>query len=134
MTDTLVAFLKARLDDDERAATAPASAVWASPEWRFTEGDDGPFVDLGTTHLTEESGLNVAELEHIAHHAPARILREVAAKRQLINDYEESAADLDAQDAPDRDWVGRLDGLEAALRHLATAYADHPDHLEEWRP
>ncbi|MDX3183515.1 DUF6221 family protein [Streptomyces sp. ME02-7008A-1] len=85
MTDALAAFLKARLDEDEQTATAPSSAVWASPEWRFTDGDDGPFVDLGTNQLAEGSGLNAAELEHIARQDPARTLREVEAKRGLLD-------------------------------------------------
>ena len=151
MTDALAAFLKARLDEDEQTATAPSSAVWASPEWRFTDGDDGPFVDLGTNQLAEESGLNAAELEHIARQDPARTLREVEAKRALLAEYgtavaarEEASTVLQKTRASGWDpimaeleeasAIHKRDALLRVLRLLAAVYADHPDYLPEWRP
>ena len=86
MTDDLVAFLRARLDDDQGYAVA-----------------------FGKKQL----------------------LRDVEAKRRIIAIYEEAVPQYQAH----RDWpAGELDGLRTAIACLATAYADHPDYREEWKP
>lgn len=82
MSADLVAFLRARLDDDERIAAAVDSTPWrqgdaGSPEW------DHHLVyvdqDVRVLHdLTEE------EAAHVARHDPARVLAEVAAKRVIL--------------------------------------------------
>jgi len=121
----LIAFLNARLDEDEAAAKAvrqprnwhqgDESDPWASwdrdmiymwpPEfhtpiesdkhWRGLQADDD--------HLAA----------HIARHDPARVLREVAAKRAIL------------------DAVG-YDDREDVAGHLAAVYSDHPDYRQEW--
>lgn len=56
---------------------------------------------------------------------PAQLLAEVEAKRAL----------LDAFDEPTTvDNVAEEEGLCRAVRIIATAYADRPGYLEEWRP
>lgn len=138
MTD-LVAFLKDRLDEDEQMATAPSSAVWASPEWRFADGDDGPFVDLGTNQLAVESGLNAAELEHMARQDPARTLREVEAARAVLDLYEEAGHRMDRA-MRDADTVAYQEArvehrtLRRVLLREAAVHQAHPAYLEEWRP
>ena len=121
----LIAFLNARLDEDEAAAKAvrqprnwhqgDESDPWASwdrdmiymwpPEfhtpiesdkhWRGLQADDD--------HLAA----------HIARHDPARVLREVAAKRAIL------------------DAVG-YDDREDVAGHLAAVWSDHPDYRQEW--
>lgn len=67
----MVAFLLARLDEDERAARA-AAAVAAD-------------VALSVPPAT---------VEHVARHDPARVLREVAALRAIVLDSATSPAVL----------------------------------------
>ncbi|MDP9949133.1 MULTISPECIES: DUF6221 family protein [Streptomyces] len=124
--DDLAQFLRDRLDEDEQAARAAHAPNWS------TDGRTGLHYGVEDGWMTD--ALTTADADHIARHDPARVLREVEAKRRLLTDYEENAADLDAQHAPDMDYVGRADGLETALQHLATAYADHPDYRDAWRP
>ncbi|KOG78714.1 MULTISPECIES: DUF6221 family protein [Streptomyces] len=139
MSGLLPSFVTARLDDDERTATAPSAASWATPEWRFSTTADGAFIDLGTIHLTEECGLNTAEMEHVALQDPARALREVKAKRQLVDLYE-SAADRMDQAMRNADTTGYQEAkveyqvLRRVLLAEAAVYADHQDYLPEWTP
>ncbi|MYW33616.1 hypothetical protein GT040_31215 [Streptomyces sp. SID2119] len=68
MTAALVAFLRARLEDDERVARACAGdGAWAVEDLEFYAPD-----------LSDEVRA------HAALHDPARTLREVEAKRQLL--------------------------------------------------
>ncbi|MEV8395931.1 MULTISPECIES: DUF6221 family protein [unclassified Streptomyces] len=113
MTDDLVTFLSARLDEDEqiaREADPDLSAVFTRIECFDTE--------------------MAADERHIMAHGPSRVLREIDAKRELLSRYEAMTAGLLV-----------MTGVEAILAeyrrvllpHLALPYADHPDYREEWR-
>lgn len=134
MTD-LIAFLRARLDDDEALARqAFAGHNDAGPVW--SEIWSGA-VQLGEHEdllITNDSGVS----RHIERHDPARILAEVGVKRQVIELAEHaSALDVDvdgqfrigARDTVTEPYIG-----DEILRHLALPYADHPDYREDWRP
>jgi hypothetical protein len=118
--DDLAAFLKARLDEDEAAASA------ASPgPWRLNaEGDEVLAVDDVT--VAEAFALSGRQLrataDHIARHDPARVLREVAAGRAILTAY------WAASSQPEEG------GLEAAVRHLAVVYSDHRGYRAKWKP
>ena len=56
---------------------------------------------------------------HIARRDPARALREVEAKRQIIRCYQEAQRSLVAEGE---------DALWEAIGFLADAYSDHPDY------
>jgi hypothetical protein len=108
--DDLVTFLRVRLAEDEAAARA-----WL------------PFGNP-----------DAAARDHVARHDPARVLREVDAKRRII-EAAEDASGIDAQlDGQLR--VGRRDEAiepyvgDVILRALALPYADRPDYRDEWRP
>ena len=79
----LVAFLNARLDEDE--ATAKASVM---PEWMISEsGEFGYIVAAVGTETTGESIADAWQEDvavHIARHDPARVLRRVKATRDLV--------------------------------------------------
>lgn len=96
----LVEFLRARLDEDEKAAKA--------------------WLPFGNS--------DAADRDHIARHDPARVLREVDAKRRLIQLYE---AQMETGG-----FVGTFyaNTAEPSLRLLALPYADDPEYREEWRP
>jgi hypothetical protein len=113
----LVAFLRARVQDDWNHArdAMVKDGVWKAERTVIVldTGAEIPEVYLGPA-------------DHIARFDPARIFREVEAKRALLDRYEDpQMTGLTA---------GFLDGLRHALALLATTYADHPDYRESWRP
>lgn len=76
---------------------------------------------------------------HIARHDPARVLAEVEAKRRVVDEcaywegkVQEAAADPTAIPYPS--LADRYEVARAVLRALGTAYADHPEFREEWKP
>jgi len=122
----LVEFLRARLDRDEQIARDCASAPWkAAP---------GGTVGLGTDDPAPVAKAeNDAYAEHIARHDPARTLAEVAARRQIVDDYEKGAWILGQRHrTPELDAAQNV--RESVLRLLALPYATHPAYQEEWRP
>jgi hypothetical protein len=85
--------------------------------------------------------------EHIARHDPARVLREIDAKRQLIargGPFCTSNCDEPGNEPmdPDTNWTAPLEhhldcAAYKAAGLLALPYADHPEHpehREDWRP
>jgi hypothetical protein len=104
--DDPVTFLRAELDEDERAARAAADtnegANWSARSmWR------SPFD------------------EHIARHDPARVLAEVDAKRRILDWAVETARVVDQDQyalAP-----------EQVVMLLGLPYAGHLDYRQEWR-
>jgi hypothetical protein len=149
--DELIAFLAARLDEDEAAAKA-----WASPPWREDAthwqvvGQREPRYDNGrgeTLTVIDVSGRpvdfaeaiqvrwdsNGERAEHIARHDPARVLADVAADRALLTALSEAAkADLGITGEPyDAGWC---EALELAVKIRAARFADHPDYRQEWKP
>jgi hypothetical protein len=107
--DDLVAFITARLDEDERCARgAERNSVGA--EWTA--------VDL-------QSGYDARMDEHIARHDPARVLREVAAKRRILAAAAEYSPELEHGD--NGEWA-----FDLVVRELAAAWSDHPDYRAEW--
>jgi hypothetical protein len=123
MMSDLIAFLTARLDEDEAAAKKAAQK--RRGPWHYL-GDKfraSVFGVQGFDHGHVAETFGVALAAHIARHDPARVLREVGAKRAIIGTHESP----DWQ--PDGQW-----GPCHTLRQLAAAYSDHPDYQQEWRP
>lgn len=131
-------FLKARLDEDEAMAQAANGPRWAPGDGNISEGglyavdQDGDgwtiaWFELGTANEAADGGRQLprwpkmerhahSNSVHAARHDPDRVLREVAAKRVIMDQAEEASA------------LGDL-----ILRALASAYADHKDFQSEWR-
>lgn len=132
----LVEFLRARLDDDEQVALAAAEG---GPDW----------PDSPSERMTPA-------LAHARRHDPARVLREVEAKRCIVAAHKQvpftdvNLGMIDAQvcftccsrmDMPDD--LEEPDGWDfprvktpfpcPTLRLLAAPFADHPDYREDWR-
>ncbi|MFJ9887192.1 DUF6221 family protein [Streptomyces sp. NPDC091287] len=143
----LVAFLRARFDEDEqtaRAAAARPSGV-SGERWRVsgTHSDDGGTYWSVTT-VSSDDRVGVIELigsgmsgggahteevaQHVVHHAPARVLAEVDAKREVLR------LASAAHDYYETFMSGFAAEMEKALRLFAVAYADHPDYKNTWRP
>ena len=122
----LIAFLNARLDEDEALANQAVPWPWGSDPATAWIGIPGPDPLHVWAHMTA--------------HNPCRVLREVAAKRRIIAAtlaYEakidgewaccHSAADIAAGRCPEisPDSIG-------ILRDIAAVYSDHPDYRQEW--
>lgn len=121
--DELVRWLGEQLDEDERIVRAvhgpidgPLGRKWWTPE-------------EVKTRLCDDQ-IHMSDAEHIAVWGPARVLREIEAKRQIIEQHKRYAAER-------RRMMGGWDPQSddsPILVALATAYADRPGYREEWRP
>ncbi|WP_282698023.1 DUF6221 family protein [Streptomyces sp. CC208A] len=127
----LVQFLRARLDEDAAVARAAKPGPWAVEEdrenltrWVVNEEHT---LDVGLGYVGNRTQGDAA---HIARHDPTRVLAEVEAKRQIIEQHERYAAER-------RRMMGGWDPQSddsPILAALATVYADHPDYRPEWAP
>ncbi|MGW4484316.1 DUF6221 family protein [Amycolatopsis sp. NPDC004368] len=138
--DDLIAFLRARLDEDEQAARDSAGVRWVTPVPGSVHVDPAAIREntlayghLGFVVSADVSPQGDAYRRHIARHDPARVLAEVAAKRQIIDAAvrADEAGDAALQTAGE---YARAQALSDVLDWLALPFADHPDYREEWRP
>lgn len=155
MTDDLVAFLRARLDEVEQtargAATHAAAAIgehvhkigaadgraydgtWWTNDYDHVFARD-PRPGRKLQGMVADCGYGAMDLTaHIAEHDPHRVLRDVEADRALLAEYER-VADMDTDDPEPEFASGRAAGLGLAVRHRAVRFADHRDYQEAWRP
>lgn len=94
--DELIAFLRARLAEDEQAARAATAGPW---EWRHEHGElwqpkpDG-WLDYSGEYIAGPGdratlfgpGMTPhADAVHVARHDPARVLADIEAKKQTIS-------------------------------------------------
>ncbi|MCT4357878.1 DUF6221 family protein [Streptomyces sp. Je 1-79] len=121
MSEDLVTFLKARLDEEDalaRRCDGDGCGRWSA---------HGHTVDFCQVEL---AGFHPAIALHVALHDPARVLREVEAKRRILARHVLSPAVGD----PELPWDDRddcqFDGDPWPcddLLDLASPYTDHPD-------
>lgn len=142
--DDLITWLRAQIDEDERAAllalqghdvSDPATmppdkraARWCSDYERLSVIVDDSQQEM----CTVGPGANWHAASHIARHDPARVLREVEAKREII---EQHPAGRDHPE--DGDYClecGHFGYPSTTLRLLALPYSDCPGYQEEWQP
>jgi hypothetical protein len=128
VSEDLIAFLRARLAEDEAAAQAASDGPWMP--WHGRPGLGLGHLEFGIALPGQGSGSLAAiatelwlDAEHIARHDPVRVLREVEAKRAIVDEIERELAD-DPTSETDR-W---------RLSVLAAVYRDHPDYRQEWAP
>ncbi|NED73352.1 hypothetical protein G3I51_13565 [Streptomyces sp. SID9944] len=72
------------------------------------------------------------DADHIAEWDPARVLREIDAKRQLLSQYEALAAGVLVLTSGTQEILSEY--RRVILPSLAAAYSDRPGYREEWRP
>jgi len=122
MTVSITEFITARLREDEQQALSASPGPWhLNAEHDEVIAIDG--IEVCTAHALSNNQLrNTAR--HIARHDPARVLREIEAKRAIL---ENSVFVMDK-------YAGGmyLDFVRETLRHLAAIYSDHPDYNPKW--
>jgi hypothetical protein len=106
-TVTLADFLMARIAEDEAAAQSAAD-----PMDRIGDG------------MEVWDGKDWRQFPD-----PARVLAECKAKKKIVERWEDPFGEWSAEQAE-----AARKQKEAALRHLALPFADHPEYREEWRP
>ncbi|WP_393057714.1 DUF6221 family protein [Streptomyces sp. LN549] len=138
--DDLVQFLRDRLGEDEQTALAAALGRSKFAPWRASETDvyTTEIILAGHAHRVADTGPtysgadgyeeDAARAAHIARHDPARVLREVEAKREIVKQ-----ADLYLCDSGPGCGYRTKHGHNV-LRLLALPYSDHPDYRDAWRP
>jgi hypothetical protein len=153
MTDDLAAYLLARYDEIKQVARA---AMSASGHWRWEHGigdmcnePECPYGELmekpgpGETHdgvkLMEVHGYDVKQAwqgaAHIAMHDPAAVLRDVEAKRRIVELHEPVDGYCTECLVSESDIYGKQ--YEEApcwhLRILAQPFGGRDDFRSEWR-
>lgn len=117
MNDDLVTWLRARLDEDERIATAVHHFQCASAVRTVR---NGVVWDLGDCDCNQ----------------PARVLAEVAAKRAILDAYAWALGHPAASTDGETGYWFRKGGqstLSETVLLLAQPYADRPGFRDEWR-
>lgn len=122
MSDEIVAWLRKQVDVDESRATA------AQAEMSAWGGDWQRLVDDVWKRM-------VVDFEAVAdfiefNRDPARQLREVAAKRRMLDDILPALTWGDEASAGE--WNDYTDHAGDFLKVLASVYADRPGFREEW--
>ncbi len=138
MTD-LAAFIKARLAEDEAAArdlieSEAAAAEWSEPTSGVLVTGPGTAGDAWDgTHPIGDSRIT----RFIADHDPARVLREVAAKRQIVTRYQFAARQVEVNrvngNAAEMEaWDKIAAALELCVLSIASVWSGHPDYDPAW--
>ena len=147
-------FLRARLDEDFEAVgvvlgvNVMAAIQDGKPAPRWVPSPKGDAGIWDTNGVPRVKYAWARERDHIIRHDPARVLAEVEAKRQILDDLLAEphtevedpfyscavvARGDEARFGGPCD-CGRDERLNRRLSLLALPYAHHPDHREDWRP
>ena len=106
--DELIAFLVARYDETEAEARD-----W-QPHERYPEDPN----EMDT------------RWNLIPSYTPARVLRDIEAKRKRLASYSAARAAVDRYD--DQYMAGVASGLADAIKDDSAVWSDHPDYREDW--
>ena len=133
----VAAFLNARLDEDEATAKRAAECALVQRDG-YEPGDWSWLPSYGQSQPEQ-----IALIDHQSRHDPARVLREVAAKRALLELHYPGMAPYDAPDglyicageeADGDTWQMATRWPCMTVRLLAAVYSGHPDYRPEWSP
>ncbi|MFC3986475.1 DUF6221 family protein [Streptosporangium jomthongense] len=153
MIQDLIAFIRARLDEDEELASTASPAPWsANAEHDEVLAADGITVADGFAL----SGRQLrATVNHIVRHDPARVLADVEADRKLLARYAEAVKEQEEALAAFRvardewessseeyadaykDWSAALlreGAFLTVIKDRVARFPDHPDYRPEWKP
>lgn len=141
----LVEWLRAQLDEDERIARGCSGTDWWEHPANWVSAPP-----LNRVAVVVHDG----NRGHIVRHDPARVLREIDAKRRLLDLHGIVHRNIGWQGVDGEAEYGELpvcghcvpkhthyptredvpEGPCPTLRLLALPYADRPGYREEWRP
>lgn len=145
MTDVerQVAFVEAQIAEDERVARAAIPDRENRPTTYYPDEDEddgiwgvargGSQVEGVGIIVYDEGGHTAGQAEHIARHDPARVLREVEGKRQIIARYQDAVArtsDFDHSTAVAELQVREYEDF--VLPGLLAAYVNRPGFDPLW--
>jgi hypothetical protein len=138
----LAAFFSARIDEEEARAKALADRDWGLRPWEVTEcagqpgdphdgcpcivyqGEYGPVDEPQIPQIQYIADAEAPEYAaHIADHDPARVLREVAAKRSMLRMYQDAVAEAGSEVV---EW------MLAVIETEARIWSDHPGFDPAW--
>ena len=157
--DDLIAFIRARLDEDEHIAR---QAAWAVADHTYAPADVDDQKTEMTGHWVARGVLGIHKRvtvsdpgwdpkvtdtvwsqvgDHIARHDPDRAFREVAGKWAILAIHHPTQHDYRKQVCNGCGYTGDLDEPNTddinecpMLRVVASVYSDHPDYRQEWKP
>lgn len=138
----LIKFTNDRLDEDEAVAQT-AGGPAPQGRWEQVDPERRPGridCDSGCVVTYDEGSPDEGQAEHIARHDPARVLREIEAKRRIVDDYRITASAIDMITGPDIDTTGYKemcagrDALRASVLALAAIWNTHPDYPHDPHP
>ena len=142
-TPSIVEFLAARLQEDEDAAKAVQTPyrlyVYDDGQVREPEIEDRPDSDDYGTYRRDIDGDDILPNRHTGYallYDPARVLREVAAKRAIVDLHGGS------HECSTYNHNGEVDNCTwclgpedcSTMLSLAAVYSYHPEFREEWKP
>lgn len=122
--EQMVTAIRSELDEDERVAQ---EASKRSGRWLLNMPPTDAESDMHQ--------LCPADLAHAERHDPARVLRQVAVHREILDLHAAHDFPYDPEDGPgDYSWTPRCDHCHhqwpcPTIRALATAYADRDDEI-----
>lgn len=138
MTD-IVEFLTARLDEDEVAAKAATPGPWKTDDPLMSDHVGSVVLKDYVASCSVRSGYrenSIQDAAHIARHDPARVLREVAARRRVMErhtaGWKKTGACLGCNYGPQEDEFTEDIEKCPELCDMASVYDEHPDYKQSW--
>jgi hypothetical protein len=142
----VVAFVCARLDEEDTAAQVLRDEGWGDRPWDVTEcsdkasgecpcivyqGEYKPFTEAQVPHIRYIADAETPEIATwIARYDPASALREIAVRRKIVR---RCAARMNEMDVYPNGLVSpRALLARQVLIDLAAFWSEHPDYDREW--
>lgn len=139
--DEFIPWFHQALNDNERLAREALHPDAISPGvWTTEHHNSEHHSEPNRCHIAEDRSGHYWSVahevfipigEHIARWDPARVLRQVAADRRILAEYERLLLRDRLRTGPY--WDGARDMCEMAVRARAEAYDDQPGYREVWR-
>lgn len=133
----LAQWLGAQMDVDERIARAATKGPWLVDCETYAEAliaGDGTSVIAGGRWGGEASAFESTEdAIHIAEHDPARVLREIEAKRGIVARHEfacHEAAALDIDEEEREKRIASAAAFQSCVLLIAAVYEARPGYAE----
>jgi hypothetical protein len=134
MADELIVWLRVQLDTDEQTARRAGAndPTWAYDRETFTVSTRGGWSIAA--RKDDGSPINDVDGEHIAEHDPARVLRQVAAFRAILDEHPPlSNGACDRCDEGAFSYERKIWPCPT-VRALASVYSRRPGYQPEWAP